>query len=553
MPRSPLWTAWRSCKAALRAADPFDLGSYVLFGVVALLVVTTFGDYGVTWDEHFHIDYGDRILAYFASGLSDRSALTYPGGQQPTYGGAFDLLGAVVRTHSPFDAFDTMHLVGGLVGIVGIVGAWKLGRLLMGPAGGFCSALLLTITPAFYCTMFNNPKDPPFAVGYVWALYGLCALAHELPRPRLRRWVIAALCMGAAMCVRVAGIITIGYLVALVMAYAGLRGRAAGSLMTALRTLRSLLPKTLATCGAAWAVMIAPWPWAQQDPFQRPLAALSIVSDYNLFVDRRPFGEQIISTFAPPWDYLPRYFVLQLPEVVLVLVLVGAFWATYTLARRRASLGRMTEVSSFALLAAAIAVPPAYALAQGSALYDGLRHFLFLTPPIAVAAGCTAVAVTRWLRLRRRSLAWLAPATLGLASLHQALLMSHLHPHEYVYFNWIAGGLPGALDRYDTDYYGSSYSEAFACLDRYLWQHERNGYLHRTHRVSGCVADRAARHYLAPHFEWLGFSKRKEADFFLAYRRNDCHRHGQGHPVVCRVERFGTVLAEVYDIRTSKR
>ena len=36
--------------------------------------------------------------------------------------------------------------------------------------------------------MFNNPKDIPFAVGMVWALYYLVRLVPELPRPRRGWW-----------------------------------------------------------------------------------------------------------------------------------------------------------------------------------------------------------------------------------------------------------------------------------------------------------------------------------------------------------------------------
>ncbi len=43
--------------------------SVLLFALATALVLFTFGDYGVTWDESFHVRYGDGVLEYITSGL----------------------------------------------------------------------------------------------------------------------------------------------------------------------------------------------------------------------------------------------------------------------------------------------------------------------------------------------------------------------------------------------------------------------------------------------------------------------------------------------------
>ena len=42
--------------------------SVLLFALATALVLFTFGDYGVTWDESFHVRYGDGVLEYITSG-----------------------------------------------------------------------------------------------------------------------------------------------------------------------------------------------------------------------------------------------------------------------------------------------------------------------------------------------------------------------------------------------------------------------------------------------------------------------------------------------------
>jgi len=41
-----------------------------------------------------------------------------------------------------------------------------------------------------------------------------------------------------------------------------------------------------------------------------------------------------------------------------------------------------------------------------------------------------------------------------------SLQYNKLHPYEYVYFNELVGGLPGAGRNFETDYWGTSYKEA---------------------------------------------------------------------------------------------
>ena len=535
---------------ALGRISPFDLGSAVLLAAVTLLVCLSFNDYGIAWDEKFHVEYGDRILDYYVSG--DTAALRYGGGQKPTYGGGFDVLGAIARRLSPLGTHETLHLLGGLVGVLGLLGAYKLGRLLAGPAGGFWSAVLLTLTPVYYGHSFNNPKDAPFAVGYVWAVYYIAALVRRLPSVRTGLWVKLSLALGAAMCVRVAGIITVGYLLLAVGAYSVYRGWAARRVGDGWRCLTAFGGRALLTAAGGWVIMIACWPWALQEPIRRPLSALRIVSNYYLFVAHRRFGDGKIWSYDVPWDYLPRYFGMKLPELVLLLLAAAAAFGIARLVRLQRDESQVGSLLAHAVLATAIVLPPAVAVVKGSALYDGLRHFLFVVPVICVAAAVGSVALAALLRRRALALSLVYGGAVAILCADQVRVMAHLHPHEYVYYNAFAGGLAGAADRYDVDYYGNSYKEAFEGLQRYLWQSEKEAYLERSYAVTGCFGGYSARHYLPPNFRRISFDRRGEADFFLGYRRGECHLHEQQSPVVFAVERFGTPIAVVRDRRSSK-
>ncbi|MEM7154968.1 MAG: glycosyltransferase family 39 protein [Myxococcota bacterium] len=528
----------------------FDLGSAGLMAVVLAVVFATFRDYGVTWDETWHLVYGDHILSWFSTGGDDTSALCYR--IDYLYGGGFDLAGALLRRLSPMSDFETIHLFGALIGVLGLWGVHRLGSRLAGPAAGFIAVALLATTPVYYGHMFANPKDLPFAVGYVWALDALVELLQHQPRVPRRVWIRFAVLAGLAMGVRIAGILLLVYLGSTVVGLAWLRARRTRSLDAGIATARRLgRPAALSMLGA-WVVMLSTWPWALLDPVRRPWMALGRMSRFTVHTRTMPFAGQDMLTTEPRWDYLLHYFGLKLPLPVLVLVVTGIVLMVWAL-RRAGGLDGISRVRRNVVLVmgAAILAPPAYAVVVQSVVYDGLRHFLFLVPPIVVVAAVTAVVLPRLvMRARVAVVAVLALSLTGMLA-RQVQAMVQLHPYQYIYFNELIGGLRGASGNYDTDYYGASYKEGFRALQEHLWEVDRERFLDRRYTVAGCIPELVARNYIEGGLVWVD----KAADyprFYLGYTRSDCHLRFDAAPETLRVERMDSVLLLVRDLEKGR-
>ena len=365
----------------------WDRLAWALFVVAAALVIVTFTDYGVTWDEDVHSWYGFFVLGYYLSFFHDLRAFHW--GDLYNYGAAFDLTAAVIDRISPFGIYETRHLLNGSVGVVGIIGAWKLGRALRGPRAGFIAALFLLLTPNYYGQMFNNPKDVPFAVGMVWAMYYLVRIMAELPRPRGRLVVKFGMATGLALGVRVGGLLLFGYLGLALLLFAlwrGLETRRPGAFAAAGWTSfrRVLLPAVM----MAYPVMLLFWPWAQQAPFSHPLQTLAYFS-HEIFPFRTLFAGRYFPATDLPWAYLPTYIVLALPELILVLLVASPFVALAIAWQRGLALER-TPALQLLILGFAIVFPVAYAVAIKAVLFDGMRHFIFVLPLIAALTAALA-------------------------------------------------------------------------------------------------------------------------------------------------------------------
>ncbi len=156
----------------------------VLF-IYGIVILGTFREYGITNDEHLHINYGDAILDWFVTlGADDRAIhddRTYH------YGGFFDLIGAVLSRFSPLDPFETKHLANALLALTGIIAAYRIGCLFGGVRAGLFAAIALILTPRYYGHAFNNPKDIPFAVFYLWSIYNLLRCVETFPKLTLER------------------------------------------------------------------------------------------------------------------------------------------------------------------------------------------------------------------------------------------------------------------------------------------------------------------------------------------------------------------------------
>jgi hypothetical protein len=275
-----------------------------------------------------------------------------------------------------------------------------------------------------------------------------------------------------------------------------------------------------------------------------PVHALSYFSHFFEKPWKEMFGGALVSVPDMPWSYLPTLFALQLPEVLLVLCVAAVVGTFLSLSRADVPARRKTI---FLMLTLAATLPLAVAMVKRPALYNGIRHFIFVIPPMAVLAGAAFAWVMNWLKHNRRS--WQPPA---LAVFAFGLLlplgeMIRLHPYQYTHFNHIAGTVRGANEMFMLDYWGLALKQASDGLREELIERQEVPPRNRKWKVAVCGPQRPAQVALGPDFT-IGWDS-SAADFAMTLGEFYCK--GLTAPVMVEIKRDDVVFARVYDIRGS--
>jgi 4-amino-4-deoxy-L-arabinose transferase-like glycosyltransferase len=516
----------------------FDRIAICVLLVLAAIAAMTFRDYGLGWDDYAHSQYGDLLLAFYTSGFRDTRAFEFI--NLYMYGGGFDMTAALLAKVLPFNLFETRRLVGAALGLLGLVVIWRLGRRIGGPLSGLIALVLLAACPLYYGHMFINPKDTPFAVMMAMTLLGIVRAIEEYPRPAPVTGLLFGLGLGLSIGSRIMGGFAILYALVALVSIVAVEARIDG-LRPATARLGSFLRALAPSIILAYAAMALVWPWSVLNPLN-PLRTVFYFSQFFEKPWRELFAGELILAPDMPRSYVPVLFGLQLPEIFLALAIAGLVGALAMVARPT-SLVRRRAIYLSVVLAAIC--PIIVAVATRPAMYNSIRHFVFLFPPLALLGGLAGGFLLERLRQFGRPALIVGIAVLFTGLALPAVEMARLHPYQYVYFNQFTGGIRGADGRYMLDYWGLAFKQASQELLIQLAQRDERPAGGRKWKIAVCGPHPPAAVILGEQFDLTWDAK--GADFAMMLGVFYCAKLDA--PVLAEITREGVSFARVYDIR----
>jgi hypothetical protein len=299
----------------------------------------------------------------------------------------------------------------------------------------------------------------------------------------------------------------------------------------------SLIPGAI----LALAIMALIWPWSVASP----LNLVTAIETFSHFFEKpwqELFEGRLIAPPDMPREYVPLLLALKLPEVFSVLAVLGLGGALIASVRPLVPPRRRAALLAVALAAV---LPVVVAVALRPAMYNGVRHFLFVLPPLAVLGGLAFAFIAEG-GARHGLVAIGAAAAILVAGLALPIIdMVRLHPYEYVTFNTASGGVSAAQSRFMLDYWGLALKQGGEALRARIVERGDIRPAERKWRVAVCGPHPPAQVALGDDFEpsW----DTKGADFALSLGTFYCARLEA--PLLLQIVREGVVFARAYDLR----
>jgi hypothetical protein len=312
----------------------------------------------------------------------------------------------------------------------------------------------MALSPRFVGDSLMNPKDIPFAAGYVMALYNLARVLDALPRPG--RWHLAGLAGGLAIALatRAGGLLPFAYLGMFAGLHFLLRNGGLAAFGNTQRLLR-YAGVTLGVAAAGYVLAILFWPYALQSPLKNPLNALRQFAALEVHIRVLFEGENVMSDVTPR-SYPVKWILYTIPLTALI-GFVGSLALGGRLMRRYSPL--WVFLAWFGAI-----FPVFYIVWKHSVIHDGWRHLTFAYPTLAVAAGLFWNELAEMFSAKK-ALVYGVWAALGLTLADSAWFIAANPTMPYVYFNPIKGGTAGAYGEFETDYWGVSVRQGLEWME----------------------------------------------------------------------------------------
>ncbi len=507
--------------------------SYAGWAFTALALFLWFmvrNDYGVSWDQSVDLRFGQAVFRYFTEGFHYERITEYPVANLKFYSPLVALLASWVAATTGANLFSCGAAIIGLFWVATFWPVCQVAKILGGSAASWLAGLALLAMPTYMGHGFINAKDLPFAAAVAWFLL---AILWSTKRRHLR-WleiVVLGLAFGMVLAVRPGGFF-VGALFFVPLFEHGVLQKPLAFEWPKFLKVGLLLGLSVVL---AWIVMIAPWPSAHKSPLWHPFESMILASKFHEAYPVLFQGAQVQSNKLP-WNYFFVYFGLTIPPLILLGTMIGqARLVVMTLkGSKRSQPMALLFLIWFPLLAF---------LVLRMNVYDGIRHFLFLLPLFAISA---AIGGARLAGMLPKSLGILRGGAMAVAFAISIPSLWSLHPYQYSYYNLFAGPRGTLHQRFETDYWVTSYREAAE------WVRNQEVKAPRVVLAANAFSEPAFLNFSSPDLQFFSvLSNLKNepwpdgADFYVGTVRYGQSENFSSTPIVFKVERDGILMSVI--------
>ncbi len=417
---------------------------FALFFIIGALI---YKDYGMSWDEEMQWkNNGTVVYDYIFHGKIDNLLW----GNEKYHGPAFELMlvfvEKILHLKDTRDVYLMRHFMNFFVFFISLIffyhlckycfKNWKLA--LIG-----CSFLILS--PRIFADAFYNSKDAALLALFIIGMYSLL-IFHK--QQTYKHAILYALICAFTIDTRIFGLIlplTSFTFFCIEFIYSLIK-----------KTKHNINFKSVGIYVVFLIVfVILFWPLLWTGPWRHFKNAIFEMSRFPWLGTLLYQGKLIYATELP-WHYLPVWISITTPIPYLLLFLIGLFFIVKQFITK--PLVFIVNEKQYLLVLICFFLPILAIIIMNAVVYDGWRHVFFVYPAFIIIA----LYGLRFLQLKlKKAKPVFMLITLSILTF-TLLLTVNLHPHQYVYFNFLAGkDMTEVKANYELDYYGVSSKQAF--------------------------------------------------------------------------------------------
>jgi hypothetical protein len=414
------------------------------------LSIIAYKDFGPTSDEWTERRAAENLVRYLSQPAtfetitdSDyRDPIDYPLGHHPLvtkYQRSYQLMQFFLNPNGYYEwdhlinlGFGSLYfLLGYSVFYIAYKSVWK----------SLVSVLFLAITPRIVGDIPANSKDMPFAIMYLASLAAIYIFSIKQHNTYVKIFLLGTI-FGLMQTFR-----TVGFSIYIVYLIYYFYFFWISRVNFDKKMIFNFFAELLIIGIFSLFISISIFPWLGANFYANFFALLLDAKSYQNWDDTIFFDGEFLMKAERPWYYLYTWIFITTP--VFILGMLGVF---------PIFIKKLFKDKLFSILFIALIVNLSLYTFLQPVIYNALRHFLYLLPILVLIAAIIFVNLLDSIKtpLYRLILILLLAFNTGTVVYN----FITLHPYQYIYFNELVGGLPGANGRYELDYWGATYKEA---------------------------------------------------------------------------------------------
>lgn len=443
--------------------NKYQLLVLLFFIVFLLLGIFIYKDYGISWDEGVNRTRGEETYNYILTGEWNLPQVEIG----KYHGTAFVALLTIFEKIFNFGndlqkVYYFRHLCNFLLFYVSVFFFYLLNRKIFGSWKiGLLACFFLILSPRIFADSFYNPKDLPFLSVFIISVF---TLLNYLENKTFIRATIHAIVCSFLIGIRILGImVPLLTFIFFILDFIFKKNEIKKPIS---KKLSSIFLFLIATIG--FTILFSPILW--ENPIHNFIQNFKQMSSFPwdgsvLFLGR------FVKADSLPWYYSILWIIITTPLMYTTLFIIGCINTIYNFLNAPLAYYRKSHI--FLIILVSFLLPIISVIVSKSVLYDGWRQLFFVYPLLLIISIYGLSNIYSFLIKFYKNTKWkIVPQILfyfiiivvisSLANI--SFFMIKYHPHQNVYFNFIAG--KNIREKFELDYWGLSYRQAFEYILR---------------------------------------------------------------------------------------